>query len=108
MTPPATAGVNNAIIQFGYAENGAPGQFYCTSRHEACAVAASSVATVPFQFWSDGTDGTLAGLSGTPCASGCSIAIPGLSQRMLYYQVIYRDGSNRPVAQTGLQVAAVP
>ena len=34
LTPPAGLAVNNAVVQFGYAENGDPGKFYCTSRQE--------------------------------------------------------------------------
>jgi hypothetical protein len=108
LTPPASAGVDNAIVEFGYAENGPPGQSYCTSRREACVAASATVADNPFQFPSDGTDGTEAGIQGMSCATGCSIAIPALPQRILYYRVKYRDHNNNVVAETALQVVAAP
>ena len=36
VTIPARAGATRAMVKFGYAENGDPGSFYCTSRQEAC------------------------------------------------------------------------
>jgi hypothetical protein len=108
LNPPSGLGVDNAIVQFGYAENGGASQFYCTSRHEACLVASPAVGSVPFQFPSEGSDGTAGGLTGAPCATGCSVAIPALSQRVVYYQVQYRDNGNRVVAQTRVQTVAAP
>ena len=45
LTPPPGLTVDNAVIQFGYAENGSPGNFFCTSRQERCL--ATSAATFP-------------------------------------------------------------
>jgi hypothetical protein len=36
VTVPALAGASRAWLNFGYAENGTPESFYCTSRQEAC------------------------------------------------------------------------
>lgn len=108
LQPPNGRGIDNALVQFGYAENGAPDQFYCTSRHEACVAASATVPQVPFKFPSDSLDGTLTGLTGMPCASGCSLAIPSLSQRILYYQVLYRDSTNHVVAETRVQAVPTP
>jgi hypothetical protein len=38
-----------------------------------------------------------------PCANGCTIVVPAVSQRVLYYQVVYDSGATLPV-----QVVAVP
>jgi hypothetical protein len=109
LTPPADLGVANAVIQFGYLENGAPNQFFCTSRHEAClAVSANVSETTPFRFPSEGSDGTAATVNGVGCASGCSVTIPSIPQRVVYYQVLYRDSSNQVVAQTPVQMSPVP
>ena len=108
LKPPDGLGVDNAIMQFGYAENGGANQFYCTSRREACVVVSSAVGNVPFRFASESPDGTAGGLSGVPCSSGCSVAIPALSQKVVYYQVQYRDSGNHVIAQTRLQTVATP
>jgi hypothetical protein len=106
--PPDGLAVNNAIVQFGYAENGAASQLYCTSRHEPCFAASATVGSVPFQFPSDGSDGTAGGLAGAACSAGCTVAIPALSQRVVYYRVQYRDSGNRVIAQTPLQAVSTP
>jgi hypothetical protein len=108
LTPPTGLAVSNAIVQFGYTENGSPGQFYCTSRQEKCLATAAAVPVVPFQFASEGAGGVEAGVSGVPCTNGCSVAIPAISQRILYYQVKYRDASNNTVATSQIQTVAVP
>lgn len=108
LTPPAGLGVDNAVVQFGYAENGGAGQFYCTSRQEKCLATASTVPAVPFQFPSEGAGGVETGVAGVPCAGGCTVAIPALSQRMLYYQIKYRDASNQTVATSQIEIIAVP
>jgi hypothetical protein len=108
LSPPDGLGVDNAVVQFGYAENGSPDQFYCTSRHEACLAVAGTVPADPFKFPSDSSSGNVTDIAGAPCVSGCTIAIPALSQRVVYYQVLYRDSSNRVVAQTPTQAVVTP
>jgi len=41
--------------------------------------------------------------NGQPCASGCTVLIPAISQRVVYYQIVYDSGATWPV-----QVAVVP
>ena len=96
---PTVAGADNAVLEFGYAENGDPGQFYCTSRQEGCvATGASFDGTAPFFY-------TLSeAYQGTPCAAGCTIAIPALPQRVVYYRWKYRDASGAPISAGPLQV----
>jgi hypothetical protein len=108
LTPPAGLAVDNAVVQFGYAENGSPGQFYCTSRQEKCLATSATVPATPFLYPSEGAGGVETGVSGVPCADGCSVAIPAISQRLLYYQVKYRDASNGTVATGRIEVVAIP
>lgn len=72
------AGSGYARVRFGYSENGAATQFYCTSRREACLTDAKQV---PFAF------ATTESLTATDCRGGCSINVPALSGRVLYYRV---------------------
>ncbi len=103
--PPPNVSATNALVQFGYAEWGAPSSYYCTSRAEACAVALETInETTPFYFAT--TEGTQ--LRGVPCTRACSISIPGISGRVLYYQVLFRNGSGAVVATGEPAVFVVP
>lgn len=110
VTLPAVGGADNAIIEFGYAENGDPGNYYCTSRQEKCVAKDATVQAIPFQFPTDGSGGVETGITGRSCASGCTIDIPGVSQRMLYYLVKYRDSTmgNATVQTNRVQIVNVP
>jgi hypothetical protein len=48
------------------------------------------------------------GLTGTACATTCTISIPALPGRVVYYLVRYRNSSNATVSTTAQQVIAVP
>lgn len=95
---------NNALVKFWYAESNG----YCTSRAEDCYAVAATVPTIPFKFPTDGTSGTLATLAGLSCGSGCSVLVPGISQRVVYYAVVLRDASNAILSTGATQVAIVP
>lgn len=94
ITIPPVGSADNAIIAFGYAENGSPNNYYCTSRQEKCIAKDATVQAIPFQFPGDGTAGVETGITGRSCGSGCTITLPGISQRILYYQIKYRDSTN--------------
>ncbi len=97
LTPPSGLGVTNALVQFGYQEyNG-----NCTTRNEACFAGSPTGNNVPFQFAGENP-------AGAPCASECTIDIPAVSQRIVYYKVIYRDASNTVRAVTPGQAIAAP
>jgi hypothetical protein len=108
MVPPAGLAVDNVVVQFGYGENGPGGSFFCTSRQEKCLATAATVPAIPFQYASEGAGGSETGLTGLSCASGCSVTIPALSQRMLYYQIVYRNAANQTLAKGQIEVTAVP
>jgi hypothetical protein len=102
LKPPTGLTVNNAVVQFGYVENGSPTSFYCTSRNEACLAAAGAITeSNPFAFASENP-------AGVPCSTGCTIQIPAIPQRVVYYQVQYRNSSNQVLAESPLQVAVAP
>jgi hypothetical protein len=102
ITPPASEG-SNVIVEFGYAENGDPNSFFCTSRQETCVAVSNAVnPTNPFFF--EQTDS----YSGARCALSCTVLIPALSQHVLYYRWKYRDGSGNVIATSGTNAIAVP
>lgn len=68
------SGSTYAEVQFGYAENGSIASYYCTSRAEACNTSGS-----PYSFELDSR-------SLTSCTSGCTIQVPAISGRVLYYR----------------------
>ncbi len=90
-----------ARIRFGYAEFGANamGQpLFCSpNRLEDCTTAPAN--GDPFAFASEPQNWT-------PCGQGCTVSIPALSQRVLYY-VIDRKLSDGSIQTGPLQVVAV-
>ncbi len=81
----APVGTSTAVVEFGYAENGAPVSRYCTSRREACvADAATFTEAAPFKFAGES-------LTGVSCASGCTIEIPRIPGRIVYPAIKYRN-----------------
>jgi hypothetical protein len=101
--PPPGSAVQSAIVEFGYAENGDPGSFYCTSRQETCVAASASVnAVTPFYFEQSES------YSGVPCATGCTITIPAFSQRAVYYRWKYLGSSGQVVESSKVHVVLTP
>lgn len=101
--PPAGLAVNNATVQFGYQEYGAPQSLNCTSRNDACVATAGTVVqgNQPFSFVSENA-------AGAACAAGCTITVPALSQRILYYRVRYRAANGTVIASGPLTSVVVP
>lgn len=73
-------------VQFGYAENGLPSEYRCTSRLEACAVDSLVVnESDPFK-WASETPGWI------PCSGGrCKAEIPRIPGRVLFSRVFFRN-----------------
>ena len=103
LSPPAGLDVNNAVIEFGYQEYGAPQIINCTTRNDACVATAATVppGNQPFYFASESP-------AGASCASGCTITIPAISQRVLYYQVQYRTAGSAVIATGAPTLIMVP
>ena len=74
----AREGMTHARVRFGYNTS-----FQCTERSEACLTDAS---IAPFAFESDT-------LTPVTCASGCTISVPAMPGRLLYYRLETFDGS---------------
>lgn len=94
---PGRPGATGAYVQFGYVENGGPASYFCTTRQESCIATASQVnQATPFYFQQTESQTW----SPAACASGCTISIPAISQRTLYYQYFY-TGPDGKVVFTG-------
>ena len=92
------AGSGYVRVRFGYAENGAASQFYCTTRQEACVTDAS---VAPFAFGQSDT------LTATDCRNGCTINIPALSGRVVYYRVEKSNNGSTGWVSGATQVRAM-
>jgi hypothetical protein len=106
---PALAGATQAFVRFGYAENGPSTSLFCTSRQESCVV--GSVSTIravnpanPFYF-----EKTEAGSwSAAACSSGCTLNLPGIPQRTVYYQFVYKNNAGSIVYTSPVSATVVP
>lgn len=67
---------------FGYAENGPVESFYCHERQQTC----STINSASSFLWVD------EGESWTSCNGNCSITIPAISGRAVYYRIERRNG----------------
>ena len=103
LTPPGGMSIASAEIEFGYAENGAAGNYYCTSRQEACvAVTAAVNMSTPYFFESTDTFSPLA------CVTSCTISIPALPGHLVYYRYKFLNGGGGLVQTGPAQVAVIP
>lgn len=92
LQPPS--GVDNAIVEFGYNT-----KMECTSRIEACVKGNQG-----------GTDYDFSGVAvtGKPCSTGCTIEIPAIPQRMVYYRWKYRNAGGVVLYTSSIHVVASP
>jgi len=100
---PAVAGTAYALVEFGYQEYAQGGVPYCTTRADTCQANAAAIPTgnAPFVFTSEAA-------GGLACASGCTVTIPSIPQRTLYYRVRYLNSSNVTVSVSNWNVTVVP
>ena len=90
-------GGNNAVVEFGYDQD-----FFCTSRQEVCAANAASITPATPFYWASET------FTGLACSTGCTIAVPALSQRTMYYRWKQRDVNGATTATGATQVISTP
>jgi hypothetical protein len=90
---------SKARIRFGYAENGPVDGFFCTSRQEACV---TDNQLTPFAYAQSET------LTPAECQGGCSISVPAIPGRILYYREERLTSDGGSVYQGPIKVRAVP
>lgn len=83
-------GTATAMAEFGYDEN-----FTCSeNRSEPCYAVLSGVSeTTPFLWASE-----LQTSSGVSCVTSCTIALPAITDRVMYSKVIYRNSSGATIS----------
>lgn len=91
------AGTDNALIQFGYDDG-----FHCsTNRDNTCyAESATLDQATPYRFDHE----TLTGVS---CGSGCTITIPAIMNRVVYWRIVYRNSGGTVIARGASHAQAV-
>jgi hypothetical protein len=99
--PIALSGTSGDQIRaaFGYGENGDPSKFYCTTRQETCWTSSAPTPLSPFIFAGETQNKT-------PCNSSCSVSIPAIPGRILFYQLERSNGTD--VRPGVIQALAVP
>ena len=93
------AGSANAYVRFGYTPN-----YWCSDRQEVCLANANSIQSGTSVYSYESSDN----YSGLACTTSCAIVIPALSQRIMWYQWVFRDASNNPVGTGPSRVLATP
>ncbi len=90
-------GTDNALVQFGY-----DGGFACSrNRTNACYAESEALnETTPFR-WDHET------LTGVSCGSGCTITIPAIANRVLYWRMVYRNAGGSIIATGSTNAQAV-
>ncbi len=105
VTLPPVTGATNAFVRFGYAENGDPASLFCTSRKESCVVGQGDGVDPANPFHLETVEA--GSWIGTSCASGCTLTVPAIPGRILYYQYVYRNDTGT-VYTSPLTAQAVP
>lgn len=93
------AGTNNVYVRFGYNPS-----FQCSTRLENCVANGAGIQTGNSVYSYETSDAP----AGLACTSGCTVTIPALSQRMMWYQIVYRNAGNATIKVGGAQVLATP
>lgn len=79
----APASTATAYVQFGYNPS-----YYCSDRQEACLANSGSIQPGNAVYSFATSDAPITGVS---CALSCSVAVPALSQRLMWYQWKFFD-----------------
>jgi hypothetical protein len=99
MTLGANSHYDQARIRFGYVENGGnPSNFFGTPRADACM---TSTTILPYAFVSENA-------AWTSCSGGCTISVPAISGRVLYYVVDRKNSSSGVVSTSEIRTSVTP
>lgn len=94
--PGEADGQAGAMIEFGYNE-----RFECTTRLEACVAGDGTAADgEPFYF------ATAEKWTPVSCAAGCTLRMPVIGQRVVYFRIRYFDAGGQEIARSAANVWA--
>jgi hypothetical protein len=97
-----TAG--KVVAKFGYGEYGTATSYYGTTRAENTVATGATVnLTTPFEFYDGTANDEVDGTDGQDCASGCTITIPAIAGRVVYWELF----ANSSGTLTSLGVSGV-
>ncbi len=82
----------NVRIRFGYAENGPPESLFCTTRQESCSTEIPTASpSDPYSFMGEARQVQ-------DCSAGCTVNLPAISGRVVYYIVDRLDAVGNAVS----------
>lgn len=94
--PGEAEGQTAAMIEFGYNE-----RFECTTRLEACVAGDGTAADgEPFYF------ATTEKWTPASCLGGCTLRMPVIGQRVVYFRIRYFDADGREIGRSGTNIWA--
>jgi hypothetical protein len=88
-------GGDTVRIAFGYGENGDVYNSYCTTRLETCWTSDAATSSNPYVFDSEPQ-------SRTKCDLACTIQVPAIAGRVLYYRIEHADGTIDPISAVAI------
>ncbi|MGE5488333.1 MAG: ubiquitin-activating E1 FCCH domain-containing protein [bacterium] len=92
-------GATRTVLEFGYDPDL---QWRCSQRAEACVVDSTTYDTAaPYKF------ATTDAVAGADCSNGCTLTIPAIADRILYYRWKYRDANGNVLATGPVRIAAI-
>jgi hypothetical protein len=103
LSPPPGLPLASAVVEFGYAENGGAGAYYCTSRQETCIASSAGINPATPFFYEQSEQ-----FAGVPCAAGCTVTVPAVPQRILYYRWKYLSAAGQAIAVSAAHAVATP
>jgi hypothetical protein len=103
VSPGPTSIATRAAVDFGYMEYAQGGTYNCTTRNDGCQSVTAAIPTgnTPFVFVSESA-------TGLACTSGCTITVPAIPARAMYYRIRYENSSSVTIALGPWQLTAIP
>ena len=98
-------GAYDVLVEFGYDQT-----LRCSpNRNDTCLAHKAHIdENDPYSYAVEGAGGRESGLTGVLCSEGCTVAIPAIAERVVYYRIKYRDAAGNVLSTGPLQVRVAP